>query len=121
MDFTSYTYIENKSLWYDVVTHHQWHSVAQMESGKGDSCHHFCKMYIHTDDLNHHLQATGVGCYVGDAWVNSLIYADNIVLLATTVTALQTLLEVCSAFAGAHDIVYSTTKTVCMLVRPKQS
>ena len=22
---------------------------------------------VYTDDLNHHLQATGVGCYVGDA------------------------------------------------------
>ena len=42
-------------------------------------------------------------------------------LLAATVTALQTLLEVCHAYAGPHDIVYNTTKTVCMLVRPKQS
>ena len=24
---------------------------------------------VYTDDLNHHLQATGVGCYVGGAWV----------------------------------------------------
>ena len=42
------------------------------------------------------------------------------VLLAPTVTALQTLLEVCRAYAGPHDIVYNTTKTVYMLVRPKQ-
>ena len=76
---------------------------------------------VYTDDLNHHLQATGVGCYVGGAWVNSLSYADDMVLLAPTVTAIQTLLEVCRAYAGPHDIVYNTTKTVCMLVRPKQS
>ena len=74
-----------------------------------------------TDDLNHHLQETGVGCYVGGAWVNSLSYADDMVLLAPTVTALQTLLEVCGAYAGPHAIVYNTTKTVCMLVQPKQS
>ena len=43
------------------------------------------------------------------------------VLLASTVTALQTLLELCRAYAGPHDIVYNTTKTVCKLVRPKQS
>ena len=42
-------------------------------------------------------------------------------LLAPTVTALQTLLEVCRTYAGPHDIVYNTTKTICMLVRPKQS
>ena len=46
---------------------------------------------------------------------------DDMVLLAPTVTALQTLLEVCRAYAGPHDIVYNTTKAVCMLVRPKQS
>ena len=76
---------------------------------------------VYTDDLNHHLQATGVGCNVGGAWVNSLSYADDMVLLAPTVTALQLLLEVCRAYAGPHDIVYNTTNTECMLVRPKQS
>ena len=75
----------------------------------------------YTDDLNHHLQAAGVGCYVGGTWVNSLSYADDMVLLALTVTALQTLLEVCRTDAGPDDIVQNTTKTVCMLVRPKQS
>ena len=76
---------------------------------------------IYTDDMNHHLQETGVGCYVAGTWVNSLSYADDMVLLAPTVTALQTLLKVCRAYAGPHGIVYNTTKTVCMLVRPKQS
>ena len=76
---------------------------------------------VYTDVLNHQLQATGVGCYVGGTWVNSLSYADDMVLHAPAVTALQTLLEVCRAYAGPHDIVYDTTKTVCMLVLPKQS
>ena len=42
-------------------------------------------------------------------------------LIAPTVTALQTLLEICRACAAPHYVVYNTTKTVCMLVRPKQS
>ena len=32
---------------------------------------------VYTDDLNHHLQATCVGCYVGGARVDSLSYADD--------------------------------------------
>ena len=76
---------------------------------------------VYTDDLNHHLQATGVGCYMGGAWVNSLSYADDMALLAPTVTALQTLSKVCRAYAGPYDIVYNKTKILCMLVRPKQS
>ena len=50
--------------------------------------------------------------------VNSLSYADDMVLLTSTVTALQTVSKVRHAYAGPHDIVFNTTKTVCMLVRP---
>ena len=53
---------------------------------------------VYTDDLNHHFRATGVGCYIGGDWVNSLSYADDVVLLAPTVTTLQTLLDVCRAY-----------------------
>ena len=74
---------------------------------------------VYTDDLDHHLQATGVGCYVGGAWVNSLNSADDMVLLAPTVTALQTLLEVCHACAGPHDIVYNTTEKSMYAVQTK--
>ena len=35
--------------------------------------------------------------------VNSLTYADDMVLLASTVTALLTLLNVCHSYAGPHD------------------
>ena len=47
-----------------------------------------------TATTSFHLQATGEGCYVGGAWINSLSSEDGMVLLAPTVTALQTLLEV---------------------------
>ena len=50
--------------------------------------------------------------YVKGAWENSLSYADDMVLLSPTVTALQTHLEVCRAYSGLHDIVHNTTKTV---------
>ena len=66
---------------------------------------------VYTDDLNHHRQVAGVGCYVGDAWVNSLSYADDMVLLTPTETALQKLVEVCHTYAGPYDIVYNIAKT----------
>ena len=73
---------------------------------------------VYTDDLSHHLQETGVGCYVGGAWVNSLSYADYMALLEPMITAMLTLLEVCRAYAVPQSIVYNTMKTVWMLVRP---
>ena len=57
---------------------------------------------VNTGDVNHHLQETGVGCYVGGAWINSLSYAVDMVLLAPTVNALLTLMEVCRAYAEPH-------------------
>ena len=35
---------------------------------------------VYTDDVNHHIQATGLGCCVGGARVNSHSYADDMVL-----------------------------------------
>ena len=83
--------ILSECLWNDGVTHNQRPSVVQMRSGKGDSCHHYCIMYIFTKDLNHDSQATGGGSYVGGACVNSLSYTDDMVLLAPKVCSSDTL------------------------------
>ena len=109
------------SLWYHGVTRYQRHSVVQIGSGKQGGQLSPLLYNVYTDDLNHQIQPTRVGCYVGGAWVNSLSYSDDMVLLAPTVTALQTLVEVCCADVGPRDIVYNKTKTVCLLVRRKQS
>ena len=54
--------IESMSSWYDGVTHYQGLQLSPL-------------LYnVDTDDINHHLLVTGVGCYVGDACVNSLSY-----------------------------------------------
>ena len=75
---------------------------------------------LYTDDINHHIQATGVGCYVGGAFVNSLSYADDMVLLAPRVTALLTLL-IWRYVAHMLDLMTLYTTQRNMLVRPKQS
>ena len=73
---------------------------------------------VYTDELNYLLSSENHGCHVANCCVNNLSYADDMVLLAPTLSALQKLLDICSNFSEPHDIVYNTTKTVCMLVRP---
>ena len=113
---------ESKNLWYDGVTHYQWHSVVQMGSGKGDSYPLSCIMYIQNyrwpkpSPPSNRCRVLCRRC----PWVNSMSYADDMVVHAPTVTALQTLLQVCHSYVLPHDIVNNTTKTVCMLVLPKQ-
>ena len=41
------------------------------------------------------------------------------VLLAPSIKALQTLIDLCSNFAGENEILYNKTKTQCMAFRPR--
>jgi len=76
---------------------------------------------VYTDDLNVTLRDTGIGCHIHDGCINSLSYADDMVLLAPTADALQDLINVCQVYGAKHDIVYNTTKTECMVVPPAHS
>ena len=50
---------------------------------------------IFVDSIVDRVKATGLGCYLNSVCVSILLYADDIVLSAPSVTALQCLLEVC--------------------------
>ena len=64
----------------------------------------------YTDDHNH-LQATGVGCNVGGAWVNSVMWMIYGVTCTNGNYSSDTLGGI-RTYAGPHDIVYNRTKTV---------
>ncbi|KAG0712737.1 hypothetical protein GWK47_017775 [Chionoecetes opilio] len=72
---------------------------------------------LYTDDLSANLRDTGIGCHIHDGCINSLSYADDMVLLAPTADALQDLINVCQVYAAKHKIVYNTTKTECMTTK----
>ena len=56
----------------------------------------FC---VYIDQLLINLASSGVGCYVGLNFVGALAYADDIVLLAPTPTAMRKLLSICDIYA----------------------
>ena len=74
---------------------------------------------VYTDELNDMLKQSNLGCHVAGVCVNHISYADDMVLLAPSAKALQALLNICSDFANLNDIVYNSTKTVCMTFRPR--
>ena len=45
-----------------------------------------------------------------------IVYADNMVLLSTSIPGLQCLLNV---YAKEYDIIYNAQKTECICIRPK--
>ena len=72
------------------------------------------------DDKSNTLNSSRQGCIINGAPVNHIMYADDVVLLAPSAHALQIFINLCDSYASGHGIVYSTKKTVCMCVKPKQ-
>jgi hypothetical protein len=78
----------------------------------------FC---IYMDDLLVKLHKSGVGCYIGTAFVGALAYADDIVLLAPSPSAMRKLLSVCESYALDFDISFNAGKSNFILVMPNSN
>jgi len=73
----------------------------------------FC---IYIDDLLIRLKNSGVGCFIGLNYVGALAYADDIVLVAPTPTAMRKLLSICDVFASEFDIIFNTEKSKFLVI-----
>ena len=61
----------------------------------------FC---VYIDDLLKSLAEANVGCYIGSCFVGVLAYADDLVLLAPTATAMRRMLHICEEFANTFSV-----------------
>ena len=77
----------------------------------------FC---IFIDDLLNRLSSAGVGCYAGLDFAGALSYADDIVILAPTPTAIRQLLANCDSYASELDIVFNADKSKFLVVAPNK-
>ena len=68
------------------------------------------------DDLSIALSNSKYGCTFGGCSVNHLSYADDMVILSPSATALQKRLYICSVYSEKHDIVYNVKKSVYMVI-----
>ena len=66
------------------------------------------------------LRRQQLGCHIGGYWFGALGYADDLILLAPNREVLQRMLDICQAYAGEHNLVFSTdpvpakSKTKCL-------
>jgi len=74
----------------------------------------FC---VYIDDLLLALQrAGGVECFLGNCYIGALAYADDVVLIAPTASAMRQILAICDDFGSKHDALFSASKSiVCFL------
>ena len=65
------------------------------------------------------VSSSGIGCFIGTQCVNILAYADDLVLLAPSLHALQLLLSILHVQSFAIDLTCNVAKTVCMIFMPE--
>jgi hypothetical protein len=63
---------------------------------------------------------SNIGCNIGGVFYNLLAYADDIVLLAPSWRALQTLINLLNRCAMDINMLCNVAKTVCMVFKPKR-
>ncbi|XP_013148875.1 PREDICTED: RNA-directed DNA polymerase from mobile element jockey-like [Papilio polytes] len=57
------------------------------------------------------LSGSMVGCSIDGTFINNINYADDMVLLAPSISALRKLLHICENFAIAHGLKYNALKS----------
>ena len=75
----------------------------------------FC---VYIDDLLLLLKKAGFGCYIGDHFVGALAYADDIVLVAPSATALRKMLAICEDYADEYCICFNAAKSKYLVILP---
>ncbi len=74
---------------------------------------------IYVNDLSCTLQSTRLGCNLNGTQINHLLYADDTVLIASTPSALQGLINICIDFAACNEITYNAKKSRVLCMQPQ--
>ena len=71
---------------------------------------------IFIDDLLHELKKSQYNVSIGPCKINSFAYADDITVLCTTTIGLQSLIDICAAYAQRWRLKFGIKKTKCMII-----
>ena len=77
----------------------------------------FCVSF---DELLCKLSGAGYGCHIGDIFVGVLAYADDVVLLAPSPSAMRNMLALCDEFADEYSVAFNANKSKCLVVQLRQ-
>ena len=67
------------------------------------------------------LQHSKLGCHVGDTYTGCVSYADDLVLLAPSLTALKGMIHICENYASKHYIQFNGKKSQLIVFDKKYS
>ena len=66
---------------------------------------------VYMDCLLQKLKDSGVGCHIGHVFTGALSYADDLILLAPSRSAMKTLLGICESFSSEYALQFNAGKS----------
>ena len=65
---------------------------------------------VYIDELLITLQSSRLGCYIGNNFMATLGYADDVILISPTVSALKQMLKLCDKLGSECNVLFNTEK-----------
>ena len=59
------------------------------------------------------LETSHLGCFVNSLYLGALAYADDLLLLSSSLSMLQQMLDLCCEVGKLYDLLFNPSKTVC--------
>jgi hypothetical protein len=69
---------------------------------------------VYMDELLNKLESSGTGCHVGAEFVGAVGYADDLTLMAPSLSSLKSLVNMCEQYAREFDIQFNGSKSQLM-------
>ena len=66
-----------------------------------------------------HLNSSGIGDYLGDAFLNHLCYADDLCLTSLSSSGMQQLSHICNEYAAEHQLIYNKSQSFSLCFKRK--
>ena len=55
------------------------------------------------------------GCYIGNILCGALSYADDVIILAPTMSSVYSMLPICEKFANDYDVIFNASKSKLLI------
>ena len=70
-----------------------------------------CLFSVYIDGMLNALQEENIGCFMGGVYAGALAYADDLMLLSPSVSALRKMVNICQNYAQEYDIKFNGSKS----------
>ena len=66
-----------------------------------------------------HLNSSGIGDYLGTAYINNVCYTDDLCLISLSSSEMQQLLHICNKYVAEHQLLYNGSKSFSLRFKRK--